>query len=697
MAESQRDQNELQDIDIEDKTIKFIKNVIYKNCKRWKSFYSGDNQRRWLDDIKWYKGQQFPVNRPKDKATIVNNILFSTIQRELPFMTDSIPRIFIQPEEPSDEVAAKIFERIIQKGWNDRYMPIKVAETTLHTKQLGTGFYHVFWNPELAQGLGDFDCEVVDPLEMFPFPYTRELDTTEGIIWARKRSLRWVRMNYEKGQDVKADKTPDNFIPDRAKDTNSGTDQTIRQITDAQKDSDPSDLTTYYLPSTGSRIDSESLNQVLVITCIIKDDAMEEIEMEADEAEGKERKKNKKEVAKYPNGRVITIAGNVVLQDEPFQFENYPGFIEQLNYINPGEFWGESDITPIKSVQKAINRLLSTTIDAVNRGVYTTKFIDSKSGIDVDTYMTTMDAVYETQVPNPVYEVNNQFLPPQVFAFNNELVRISGSVSGSGELSLPANSQLPSGRALQEFQETQQTRLRQKIRNLEIAIQKIAKAWIEMILKNYTEARIMRLNNADSGAEEFIFVFREENPEIAQEIKQQMSQMEVEGTQQMDPNTGQPVPGSGQKKYQHVLNMADIKAGFDINVATNSTVSLSRLATLDRAIPLFDRGTIDQRALLEAADYPNMEGIMKRMSIAAQQRSQAQQQMQQMAMQLEQGKIQVKAQGDQIKAQTDLVTNKNDNETRLQIEGIKQVGKGEDRLAKINQAIYGGKNATSKN
>ena len=177
----------------------------------------------------------------------------------------------------------------------------------------------------------------------------------------------------------------------------------------------------------------------------------------------------------------------------------------------------------------------------------------------------------------------------------------------------------------------------------------------------------MRLINPSTNQKEWAFIFREENPQKAEEIKQQVSKEIIPGTEQKDPKTGQPVPGSGQPKYNHILNMAEIKKGFDLTVATGSTVSISKYATFDQAAALYQMQAIDKQALLEAADYPNRNDIIKRMAAGAEQAQQAAQQMQQMELQIEQAKVKTAAQGDQIKAQTDMQTTKMDNESREKI------------------------------
>lgn len=479
----------------ERKIVKFIENKLFDPAKKWKYYYSGDKQERWLDDIRWYKGVQWAQNRPKEKSSIFFNRLFSTIQKELPFMTDRQPKIYVQAEEPSDEPAAKILERIMETKWNERNMELKIPEAVMHAKQLGTGFLRPFWNPKLSNGLGDVDCEVVDPFEVFPFAYTKRMEFGDGVIWARWVSLGWIRQNYPKeGWRVKPGGYGDSGIPDRAKDTNRVQGDAYAQVTDTTGSQ------TDYLPSGGgSSIDESDFKRCLVMTVFMKDGSMKE-----EEKNGKKKKE-----AVYPLGREITICNGIVLEDKPFPFDNFPGMVELLNYIEPGEFWGESDIVQIKEGQKELNKLQAMIIDATRRGVYTTKFVQTGSGIDVDNFVVTSDAVYETKIPNPVSELIPQALPPQIFSYSQQIEQAIATTAGAVEYTPPQSGDLPSGRSLATLNEINQTRIRQKIRNLGYAIKLTGKMWLEMFLKNYTESRIMRIFNSTGNQQEYVYVFRE--------------------------------------------------------------------------------------------------------------------------------------------------------------------------------------------
>jgi len=86
---------------------------------------------------------------------------------------------------------------------------------------------------------------------------------------------------------------------------------------------------------------------------------------------------------------------------------------------------------------------------------------------------------------------------------------------------------------------------------------------------------------------------------------------------------------------------------------------------------MFQGQAIDQQALLDAADYPNKEEILKRMG-------QAQQQQMQMMMQMKQAEMGVDIQKEQIKAGKDVKTTDMDVKGKIGIETMKMIGKHDE-------------------
>src|SRR5690606_27714198 len=93
----------------------------------------------------------------------------------------------------------------------------------------------------------------------------------------------------------------------------------------------------------------------MLITCYIKDsDEICEEEYE-DEETGEKKYRQKK---KFPKGRKIQLAGKVLLYDieNPYNDGEFP-YERGVNYIDPGSFWGISEVEPIEGPQQTFNKI----------------------------------------------------------------------------------------------------------------------------------------------------------------------------------------------------------------------------------------------------------------------------------------------------------------------------------------------------
>lgn len=614
--------------------IKYIKSR-YEQAKQWKFYYAGDKHKDWISDIKFVKGQQWASNRPKDKSSIFFNLAWALIQKELPFMTDRKPKIYIEPEEPSDKKISEILERVIEKKWVERNMEIRLPEGSLNAKEVGTGFYRPFWNKDLENGRGDVDCEVILPENVFPFAYTTDLDTTEGIIIAKHESLGYIRRRFpDKGWEIKEGSYTDTDIPDRAKDTNgSSGETTYNQVTDLIDASvgATGEETTSYLKGTNSK--EGDFNRCVLIEMVVRDYDQQEYEAE-DETKKKTKKKRYSTRMRY-----IAYAGGVILEDRTY--DDVAFVIDQRNYINPGEFWGMSDVQQIKEANKELNKLNAMVLDAIRRGVYSTTFVDKKLGLDTDNFVVTSDAVYDVNgVPGQgIYQYQSQSPGAGVFAYLQNLPAAIEKIFGSSSYSPPPGGDLPSGRAFDAMKEITQITLRQKIRNMENSIRRIGQAWVDLILKNYEASRVMRLVNPQTGKTEYCFIYREPNPELAKQIEAQVMAP--------DPETGEPL-------YQHSINLAQVNGRLDLKVATGSTLASSRLSSFEQSMVLYQGGIIDQQAVLESADYPEKDIVMARMKKQQAQAQQMQQQMAQIGLKMKAEEIQTPVKVQAMRSQTEL-------------------------------------------
>jgi hypothetical protein len=165
--------------------------------------------------------------------------------------------------------------------------------------------------------------------------------------------------------------------------------------------------------------------------------------------------------------------------------------------------------------------------------------------------------------------------------------------------------------AIAALQESAQTRMRQKSRNLDASLQSCGQLYKNRVFQYRTAPEIIRLTNQQGATKYFKFY--------------------VEPTQQPDGTTARKAvvrpfnqdPASGQ--YTEALEAKEymIKGDFDVKVSTGSSLPFAKTEKANLAFKLHEAQAIDRRELLKAVDYPNWEAVADRMDQLEQQAAQA--------------------------------------------------------------------------
>ncbi len=77
------------------KTIKLVNQIFEKNKKHRKKFDAN-----WLSDYKMFRGKQWQEQRPSYRHSEVINLIFKSIQGQVPILTDSSPTFEFMPQAP---------------------------------------------------------------------------------------------------------------------------------------------------------------------------------------------------------------------------------------------------------------------------------------------------------------------------------------------------------------------------------------------------------------------------------------------------------------------------------------------------------------------------------------------------------------------------------------------------------------------
>lgn len=560
---------------------------MFTSAKQNKALYDKD----WIEYYKFFRGDQWKERRPIYRNSEVLNYVFSAIQTIVPIMTDNRPNIETQPQEPSDLEFSEIMTQILRAKWDKNNWNNVVSESIVDMCIYGTAIFEVAWDEELDDGLGDYTFKTVDPFYFFPDPDAPDINDPKCkyVITAIPTDIGEVKKKYpDKAHLIKPDLSNITMAKTAREDL---MDFKVRRPTDDIVVADYD-----YLD------EAKKSNQVLVTTCWLKDDTLEEIEL-AETNEGKVEKRKKK-VKKFPNGRKIVIANGVLLEDvsNPYIDGKFP-FAKYVDYILPREFWGQGEIETLQSPQRIINKLISYIMDVLILMGNPIWVVDTSSGIDTDNLFNIPGAVIEK---NPGTEVRREAgVQLQPFVFNTLQYfteRVFSQIAGVNEVSQGARP-MPdlSGVAIQYLQEANQTKLRLKARNLEGALKDAGELMVSRILQFYTDVRVVRITDNQGATKYFKFSINENLDEsglITRTADIQKSSV--------DPDTGEIIDEG--------LEEVAIKGNLDIIVSTGTTLPFAKAQKSAQARQLFVDGVIDAEEYLKAIDYPNREKIVDKLN-----------------------------------------------------------------------------------
>ena len=545
---------------------------------------------KWADYYKVFRGKQWKEKRPSYRHSEVINMVFQTIQSTVPILTDAKPKFEYIANEPSDYQFADIVNQVSEWDWARNNWMIGLTEVIYDAHIFGTGLSQLYFDPKGDNGLGAIVYESTDPFYNFPDPNATDCNKKAcHYIYAEPVDLAVIKTKYpEKGKYVKSDV------------------QTINNVDRSQpKDiryKSPSENVVYSDYEQPQAVGQRK--QALVVSLFIKDkDEYEEQEQRSVDETGAEQVSYVQKM-KYPKGRLIRIAGNVVLED----IENYMDsgefpFQRLVNYINPRQFWGISEIEQLESPQRIFNRLLSFALDVAMLMGNPIWVVDTNSGIDTDNLINRPGLIVEK---NPGSEVRREMgvqLQPFVMELIGRMKVWFDEIAGSNDITRGIRPEgVNAALAIQELQQAAQTRLRLKSRNIDGYLQDLGRHYLTLITEFYSIPRIVRITNKTDPKLNDYFKFSvekyedEEGEEKTKAIVRPYTINEDGSIYEGDP------------QEMHLLN------NLDVRVTTGSSLPFSKAEKESRLLNLFDRGIIDQEEVLKNLDYPNYEALLARMA-----------------------------------------------------------------------------------
>lgn len=575
--------------DEEEKKLLKEMNILFDKAKK----HRGKYDEKWGDFYKMFRGQQWKEKKPSYRHAEVVNLIFQTIQSQIPIMTDIKPRFEYMPEDPTDLPLAEIVNQVADWDWTRNNWLYSLTEVLFDGHIFGTGCSRLRYDPKEDAGLGKIIYESTDPFYNFPDPNSTDVNVkSECYFWAEPVDLHIIKRDYpQKGKYVKTDVMNfENLDRAQTKDVRYKT-PTDNVITDSD-----------------SRGDQSKSDKAVLISGIIKDYDFDETEEEKVNPKTGLSEKVYTQKLKYPNGRLIQMASNIILKDEPNPIED--GFVPAqrfTNYIDPRQFWGISEVEQLESPQKMFNKLLSFALDVTSLMGNPIWICDTTAGLDTDNLINRPGLVVEKEPGSEVRREEGVSLQPHVLQMIDRLKAWCMEEAGSQDVSRGINpTGVTAASAIDSLQQAAQTRIRQKSRNLDAYLQDLGQQYLSMMFQFYTIPRIVRVTNKKDPALSQYFKFHIENTTDDNGESKRFAKV-------------RPFHQNEEGQYAQGEELTFPANGkFDIKVSTGSSLPFSKAEKENRLFKLAEMGMIDAEEVLKGLDYPNYEAVLQRMAEKAQ-------------------------------------------------------------------------------
>lgn len=529
----------------------------------------------WSRYWNFYESKQWPTKRINWRAYLVINYIFATIENIVAVMTDNRPKINLLPADKAQTDYVDVLQAVMDTIWRRRNVLFQIQNALRNAMIFGVGFLKVYWDTELDEGRGDINVSCPDPTTIYVDPGCTDFDDAEWVLWADFVSIDYIKRRYpEKSKFVRpgAFLTP-NWRDERRQQAGSGNPlmDNTEFVSPGYDRLEVAGNTEYSTPPAKSA-NFKQADRVQLIEAWFRDDEKEAYEekVKVIDPDTQEVRWEFREMErdKYPNGRLVTIAGDVVLQDipSPYQHGKWP-FVRIVDNAKPNQFYGGGEVALLEDLQKDLNKRRSQVLDYANmlgNGVWV---IDHDSGVDPDTITNRPGLIITKMSGREVRREKAPEIPQYLIDLQERTIRDMQAITGIHDtLGGVVPRGIRTGAGMIEAQDIASTRLRLKVRNLEHALVQAGQLMIALIQQYYNPARVVRIIGKD-GAVEFF---------------------ELDGSR--------------------------IRGDWDIIIGTGSTLPVSKSLRFEQAIRLFQMEAIDQVALLEAADWPGREEIIKRMT-----------------------------------------------------------------------------------
>ena len=526
----------------------------YKEAKRYRASFDKD----WDRWYRLYAGQHWDGPRPEWRSDATVNFIFSTIETILPIMTDQSPQINVVAASDHSMKNADIIGECVKRVWVDNDMDLALPEIIKNTLKYGTGIVKVWWDPSAKDHAGDVAISNVDPRHFFPSPGAKSLKDAHYIVFAANIPVSNVQRDF----------------PDLAEKITPGVwdeELTVNKTITSQRGSDGPQMGPV-MNTAGTGSTEFNKNPDGRDGFMSRDKLCTFIELWSRDSSGQ---------------TWCTMMANGVLLKHwknPFHHNKFP-FVRFIDYPIPSNFWGMGEIQQLEKLQMSINQRRAQTYDILRLTANPPFVADADSGINPKAMTNRPATIIYKNRGSEVSWLTPPQLPSALFTLQELDKQDFDSISGVHDVTQgrrPVGIEAAS--AITELQEAAQTRIRQKVRQMEGGLRNVGRLIVALIQQFYDDKRVIRIVGQFGTKPQFITMNQESVGPDGTPFKVN------------DPSIGE----------------------YEIEIGVGSTMPVNRTRRAEQMIELFQLGIVDKRAVLENAGLPpeQYEKILARMEQA---------------------------------------------------------------------------------
>lgn len=405
-----------------------------------------------------YKPVGGPLRYPSRNRIHTNKIL-PAMQNRLARMCKNPPKWETRPEDQSSEAkeAASLAYDVLLDLWEKLYLNEKQIDLCMWLQQCGHSYLVASFDDELGEPLvdpitgefegefeGDINVEVASAFEFFVDPKAKNLEEAKYAVRAKVRDLDYFKDRYERGDLVREESA--------------------------------------WLLSTQYELRINSLNNTGPNTS----GTSEQMKHAAIELSYYEKRSKK-----YPRGRHVIVANNILLKNDELFIGEFP--FEKWDDIKvAGKFYPEAAVTHARPLQDQFNRNLVRTSEWTNK-LLAGKYLAAKGhGLSSESLNDRTEVVEYDMVPN--CPPPTAMVPPNIpeYAYK-ERDGLTTEINMQFGLSEVSQGQLPSAGipaiGMQLLLEQDETRIGIEIEQHEHAFARFATKILKFAAKGYKTTR----------------------------------------------------------------------------------------------------------------------------------------------------------------------------------------------------------------